>query len=87
MKKQKTYVVCVNSSYVRDAQIYNPTVVIDEQFQEIDPFDNIDDEQWCDADIDAFVAIVTANSELEACKKAGNANDYNPKCLYAIKID
>ena len=50
-----TYVVCMDSSWVRDSQMFD-------------------------------IAVIKAENEEEACKKAGSQMRYDPRCLYAIKV-
>lgn len=84
-KKQK-YAVCMNASYVRDAQMLDTSELSDEQFSNIDFMSSDVDELWHDMEPNPFIAIIEAESEEEACEKVAKQNRYDSRCLYAIKI-
>ena len=80
------YVVCMNEGYVRDAQYLDTRNLTQEQFDELDYCDSDNDNLWRDMEPNPFIAIVEANSEEEACRKAAEQKRYDSRCLYATKI-
>lgn len=81
----KIYVVCMDPAWVRDAQMYDSIHMTDDEFQSTDPYDTTS--EWIDMEPSPYIDTVTANSEQEACEKAGRENRYDARCLYAIPID
>ncbi len=84
-KKQK-YVVCMDESYVRDAQVLDTSDLSDKEFNNIDFMSCDIDELWHDMEPNPFIAIIEAESEDEACKIAAEQKRYDKRCLYAVKI-
>ena len=82
---KKTYVVCLDSSYIRDAQLFKPEKLSDEEFFEADLYDEKYESCWCDCDPDAFIAVVSAASADDACRIAGAKRRYDPRTLYAFE--
>lgn len=89
---EKQYVVLMSSGYVRDAQIfngdskYNDTKISDEEFEDVDMFDEESEKFWQDAETTIFAGIYVASSEEEACKMAADKNNYDARTLYAEEI-
>ena len=79
------YVVCMDSYRVRDAQMFNTVGLSDQELLEIDPFDESMEGRWNDMEPTPFIGIVEAESESDACQKAGAEYRYDPRCLFAIK--
>lgn len=84
--QKNKYVVCMNEEFVRDAQLLDTRNLSQEEFDEFDYYSSENDDLWCDMEPNPFIAIVEANSEEDACKKAGAEKRYDSRCLYAIKI-
>ena len=42
--------------------------------------------RWHDMEPTPFIAVIKAESEEEACKKAATQMRYDPRCLFAIKV-
>lgn len=82
----KKYIVCMDSYRVRDAQMFNTTGFTDSQLLEIDPFSDEFEDCWHDMELTPFIAVVSAESENEACEIAGRENRYDPRCLFSIEI-
>ena len=80
------YVVCMDSYRIRDAQVFNTVGPSDQELLEIDPFDVSMENRWDEIEPTPFIGIVKAESESEACQKAGAENRYDPRCLFAIKL-
>ena len=84
--QKNKYVVCMNEEFVRDAQLLDTRNLSQEEFDEFDYYSSENDDLWRDMEPNPFIAIVEANSEEDACKKAGTEKCYDSRCLYAIKI-
>lgn len=82
---KKTYVVCIDSSYIRDAQMFKGDELGDEEFFDADIYDANLENCWCDCEPDSFVAVVRTTSEDAACKIAGEQRRYDPRVLYAFE--
>ena len=82
---KKIYVVCMDSSYIRDAQMFNAEELGDEEFFEADIHDVEYENYWCGCDPDVFIAVVKATSEEDACRIAGEKRRYDPRTLYAFE--
>ena len=81
------FVVCMDSSYVRDAQMVNTNKLSKEEFEQGFFFCNSDyDHLWYDIEPNPFIDIVYAENQAEACNIAGEHKRYDPRCLYAIPI-
>ena len=86
MNKLKKYVVCMDASYVRDAQMFDSRELTDDVFDCLDMSDEENDQYWCNMEPNPFNAIVEANDEAEACEIAGKQKKYDPRTLYAISV-
>ena len=85
--KQYQYVVCLDSSYIRDAQMVDTTELTDAEFESGGSFGSEEHEElWHDMEPNAFIDICNAPSEEEACKTVGKKWRYDHRCLYAIKV-
>lgn len=84
-ENQKTYVVCIDESYLRDTQYFNSESLSDEEFEESN--NGLDVENcWVDVGFNAFVDIVTAASSEEACQKAADKWGYDTRTMFATEI-
>ena len=83
--EEKSYVVCIDESYIRDAQYFDSESLSDEEFEE--GGNGLDAENcWCDFGPNAFVDIVTAKSCDEACQKAADKWGYDSRTMYAVEV-
>ena len=84
----KVFVVCLDESYVRDAQMLDTDGLSDEEFENLNYTSSATeeaDELWHDMEPRPFIDIVYAFDEAEACEIAGEKNRYDPRCLYAFE--
>ena len=81
--KKKIFIVCMDSSYIRDAQYFCVDELSDEEmdFEYSEPFSSC----WTDMYPNAYIDTVLAENEKEACKIAGENNRYDPRVLYAFE--
>ena len=82
----RKYVVCIDSSFVRDAQFLDTVDLSQESFEEHDHYDVESEDLWKDMDPYPFVAIIEADSKDSACKIVAKQKHYDRRCLFAIKI-
>jgi len=82
--KKSKYVVCMDSSWVRDSQMLDTSGLTDSEFNDLMDSDN--DNFYRDMEPNPFIAIIEAASEDEACQKAAEQKRYDKRCLFAIKI-
>lgn len=84
-KKEKAYVVCIDSSYIRDAQLFDSEGLSDEEFYE--SANGLDVERcWCDFGPNAFVDVIYADSHERACEIAQEKHGYDKRTLYAVEV-
>lgn len=81
-----TYVVCMDSSWVRDSQMFDIAGLTDDELADIDMYSADSEDKWHDMEPTPFIAVIKAESEEEACKKAATQMRYDPRCLFAIKV-
>lgn len=86
IKQPQKFVVCMDSTWVRDSQMMKTDDLSDTDFENIDFMSSENDERWHDMEPNPFIAVVEAMSEDEACKKAAEQKRYDKRCLFAIKI-
>ncbi len=82
--EKNKYVVCMDSSWVRDSQMLDTSGLTDSEFNDV--MDNDNDNLYCDMEPVPFIAIIEAASEDEARQKAAEQKRYDKRCLFAIKI-
>jgi len=58
----------------------------DDELADIDMHSADSEDRWHDMEPTPFIAVIKAENEEEACKKAGSQMRYDPRCLYAIKV-
>ena len=84
------YVVCVDSIWIRNAEIFDteglPDGALTDTSLLYDEYDMDDDSKWHTMEPTPFVAAVKAGSEEDACEMAASQNGYDPRCLFARKI-
>lgn len=81
-----TYVICMDSVWVRDSEMFDIVGLTDEELTDIDMCGTDNEGRWHDMEPTPFIAVIKAESEEEACKKAGTQMRYDPRCLFAIKV-
>lgn len=81
------YVVCMDSYYVRDAQMFDPEGLSEMELNETDIFSETMEMHWHDIDATPFIGVVKAISEEEACRSIANRYRYDAMCLFATKIE
>jgi hypothetical protein len=79
-----TYVICMDSVWVRDSEMFDIVGLTDEELTDMCGTDN--EGRWHDMEPTPFIAVIKAESEEEACKKAATQMRYDPRCLFAIKV-
>lgn len=84
------YVVCVDSIWIRNAEIFDTEELPDDALTDTsllyDKYDMDDDSKWHTVEPIPFVAVVKAENEEKACETAAVQNGYDPRCLFARKI-
>ena len=84
-REEKTYVVCIDESYLRDTQYFNAEDLSDEEFEESG--NGLDTENcWCDVGLNAFVDIVSAGSNEDACEIAAEKWGYDKRTMFATEV-
>ena len=81
-----TYVICMGSVWVRDSEMFDIVGLTDEELTDIDMCGTDNEGRWHDMEPTPFIAVIKAESEEEACKKAATQMRYDPRCLFAIKV-
>ena len=81
-----TYVICMDSVWVRDSEMFDIVGRTDEELTDIDMCGTDNEGRWHDMEPTPFIAVIKAESEEEACKKAATQMRYDPRCLFAIKV-
>ncbi len=81
-----TYVICMDSVWVRDSEMFDIVCLTDEELTDIDMCGTDNEGRWHDMEPTPFIAVIKAESEEEACKKAATQMRYDPRCLFAIKV-
>lgn len=82
-----TYVVCIDSYRVRDAQMFETDKFTHEELLQIDPFAEGMEEHWFDAEVTPYVGIFDAVTEQDACDIAARIYRYDKRILFATKIE
>ena len=80
------YVVCMDSYYVRDAQMFDPSGLSDGEMSNADIHSRAMEEHWHDMEPTPFIGIVKAENEDEACRVIAEQYRYDVRCLFATKI-
>lgn len=82
--KPDKYVVCMDSYWVCDAQMFDVSDV--EDINDVNRLADDIDERWRGMEPNPFIAVVEAASEDDACRIAAAQYRYDHRCLYAQKI-
>lgn len=80
------FIICINSSYVRGAEIFDPKGIEEDKMDDLDYFDRSLEDKWSGADVNPFICVTEADDEQSACKKVGEERCMDPRILYAIKV-
>ena len=81
-----TYVICMDSVWVRGSEMFDIVGMTDEELTDIDMCGTDNEGRWHDMEPTPFIAVIKAESKEEACKKAATQMRYDPRCLFAIKV-
>ena len=81
-----TYVICMDSVWVRDSEMFDIVGLTDEELTDIDMCGTDNEGRWHDMEPTPFIAVIKAESKEEVCKKAATQMRYDPRCLFAIKV-
>ena len=81
-----TYVICMDSVWVRDSEMFDIVGLTDEELTDIDMCGTDNEGRWHDMEPTPFIAVIKADSEEAASKKAATHMRYDPRCLFAIKV-
>lgn len=81
-----TYVVCMDSVWIRDTEMFDIAGLADDELTDIDMCGTDNDRRWHDMEPTPFIAVIKAEDEEEACRKAAAEMRYDPRCLFAIKV-
>ncbi len=81
-KNLKLFIVCMDSSYVRDAQMLDTRDLSDEEFAE----STDSEELWHDMEPTPYIDCVLAENKHSACETVGKNKRYDPRCLFAIYV-
>lgn len=80
------YVVCMDSAWVRDSEMFDMTGLSDEDLADIDVCSTENKRRWYDMEPTPFIAVVKADTEEVACQMAAARKRYDPRCLFAVKV-
>ena len=83
----KLYVVCMDSHWIRDAQMFDTKELNDEQFSDLDPFSDENTDRWYDIDPSVFIDMIMAESEEIACRMIAVKHRYDYRQLYAFPAE
>ncbi len=81
-----TYVICMDSVWVRDSEMFDIVGLTDEELTDIDMCGTDNEGRWHDMEPTPFIAVIKAESEEEACKKAATQMRYDTHCLFAMNV-
>lgn len=83
--EEKTYVVCIDESYLRDTQYFNSEALSDDEF--IESGNGLDTEDcWTDVGFNAFVDITKAKSAEKAIKNVAEKYGYDKRTMFAVDV-
>lgn len=83
----KLYVVCIDSHWIRDAQMLDTRDMTDDRMNDFDPFSNENNDRWYDIKPTAYIGMIVAESQTDACRMIANKYRYDHRTLYAIPAD
>lgn len=83
----KLYVVCMDSYWIRDAQMFDTKDLNDEQLSALDPFSDENTDRWYDTEPTAFIGMIMAESEEIACRMIAVKYRYDYRQLYAFPAE
>ena len=79
------FTVCMDSSWVRDAQYMYTSDLSEEKFEGIEINDECNEHRWRDMEPIPYIGTIEADSEEDACRKIAKQKRYDCRCLFAIK--
>lgn len=82
----KQYVVCMDSSYIRDAQMFDPAGLSENEMNDVDIHSEAVECYWHDMEPTPFIGIAQAYDAEEAIHKTAEQYRYDARCLFAIEI-
>lgn len=80
------FVVCMDSHYVRDSQMFETSDMSVDEFENVDIHSEMMEGHWHDMEPIPFIDIVEAEDEEKACALAGEKRRYDPRTLCAIQV-
>lgn len=80
------FVVCMDSSFVRDSQMFDTTGLSDDEFRQIAVHGEENENLWHDMEPNPFIAVIDAETEKEACRLVAKQYRYDERCLFAQEI-
>lgn len=83
--EQKKYVVCIDESYLRNTEYFNSEFLSDDELIEVENGLDVGD-CWVEVGLNAFIDIVVAKSEEEACEKAAEKHGYDKRTMFAVDV-
>ncbi len=81
-----TYVVCMDSVWIRDTEMFDTVGLADDELTGIDMCGTENEGRWHDMEPTPFIAVIKAENGEEACQMAAVEMRYDPRCLFAIKV-
>lgn len=81
----KAYVVCMDPTYVRNAETINTLALNDDEFNDFDWMGCETERMWHEMNPIPFIDIVEAPDEEEACKIVAERKRYDARTLYAFE--
>ena len=64
-----TYVVCMDSSWVRDSQMFDIAGLTDDELADIDMHSADSEDRWHDMEPTPFIAVIKAENERKPVKR------------------
>ena len=83
---EKLYNVCVDPTYVRNAEILNTDMLTDDEIVDFEWLSADADHLWVEFEAKMYAGTVAAEGETEACKLVGKLRDCDPRILYAFEV-
>lgn len=80
------YVVCMDALWVRDSAMFDPSGLADDELENLDVCSSEHEWRWRPMEPVPFIAVIKAENERDACKRVAFENQYDIRCLFAIKV-
>lgn len=84
--EEMKYVVCVNRTFIRDAQMFETDGFDDSELSNLDYFDCEHESRWYDRDVTPYMGIVSASDGKSACAVIAERHSIDPRVLFAIQV-